>query len=115
MDPDMEVDVEILDVKDDEARELLLSIDPLAALALTQTQLHERLRELTPTGSDDLRALWEATAHAHLAALDAPSWPGVQVVPEQWLILVTCRDEKEQRALLERFGHDGVKCKPLLS
>src|SRR3954447_22967445 len=35
-DPDMEVDVEVLDVSDDEARALLLSIDPLAALAETQ-------------------------------------------------------------------------------
>jgi hypothetical protein len=33
LDPNMEVDVEILDVNDDEARALLLSIDPLAALA----------------------------------------------------------------------------------
>jgi hypothetical protein len=33
LDPDMEVDVEVLDVSDDEARKLLLSIDPLAALA----------------------------------------------------------------------------------
>src|SRR6266851_5318880 len=31
LDPDMEVDVEILDVNDDEARALLLSIDSLAA------------------------------------------------------------------------------------
>ena len=36
LDPDMEVDVEILDVNEKEARALLLSIDPLAALAETQ-------------------------------------------------------------------------------
>ena len=44
----MEVDVEILDVNDAEARALLLSIDPLAALAETQTPLQQRLLELTP-------------------------------------------------------------------
>src|SRR5436305_3264697 len=45
LDPDMEVDVEILDVTEDEARTLLLSNDPLAALAETQEQLRERLME----------------------------------------------------------------------
>src|SRR6266851_497639 len=34
IDPDMEVEVEVLDVSDDEARALLLSIDPLAELAV---------------------------------------------------------------------------------
>src|SRR5271156_4122342 len=43
LDPDLEVDVEVLDVNDEEARALLLSIDPLAALAEMQAQLHERL------------------------------------------------------------------------
>jgi hypothetical protein len=38
LDPDMLVDVEILDVTDDEARKLLLTIDPLAALAQTQAR-----------------------------------------------------------------------------
>src|ERR1700730_15767233 len=33
LDPDMEVEVEVLDVTDEEARALLLSIDPLAELA----------------------------------------------------------------------------------
>src|SRR5438105_5866556 len=56
LDPDMTVDVEILDVNDDEARALLLSIDPLAALAQTQGQLHDRLLELTPTDSAELEA-----------------------------------------------------------
>jgi hypothetical protein len=44
----MEVVVEILDLTDDEARVLLLSIDPLAALAETQDQLRQRLLELAP-------------------------------------------------------------------
>ena len=64
MHPDMEVDVEVLDVTDDEARALLLSIDPLAALAETQEQLHDRLLELTPTDSEDLRAASRAAVTA---------------------------------------------------
>jgi hypothetical protein len=56
LDPDMEVDVEILDVTEAEARALLLSIDPLAALAQTQAPLHRRLQELTPVDSEELRA-----------------------------------------------------------
>src|SRR5438876_3565816 len=101
LDPDMEVDVEVLDVSDAEARALLLSIDPLAALAETQTQLHDRLRELTPTASPDLRAAWEATANANLAALTAPPPTGPQGIPEQYLILLTCRDEKQQAEMLD--------------
>src|SRR6516164_1264121 len=60
LDPDMEVDVEILDVNEEEARKLLLSIDPLAALAETQSQLHERLLEMTPAESPELEAAWRA-------------------------------------------------------
>src|SRR5918911_696496 len=37
--PDVMVDVEVLDVSEEEARTLLLSIDPLAVLAQTQAQL----------------------------------------------------------------------------
>jgi hypothetical protein len=115
LDPNMEVDVEVLDVNDDEARALLLSIDPLAALAQTQTQLHDRLLELTPAASPDLQAAWEATANANLAALTTPPPPGLQSIPEQYLILLTCRDEKQQGELLERFRGDGLECKALLS
>jgi hypothetical protein len=115
LDPDMEVDVEVLDVNDDEARALLLSIDPLAALAQTQEQLHERLRELTPTESEDLRAAWEAAARACLEGPAGPDRRVAQVVPEQWFVLVTCHDEKEQVALLERLTGEGLECRALLS
>src|SRR5258707_363936 len=72
MDPDMEVDVEVLDVNDEEARALILSIDPLAALAETQAQLHDRLLELTPAVSPDLQAAWEATTNPTLLAVARP-------------------------------------------
>src|SRR5436190_2117305 len=55
LDPDMEVHVEVLDVNDAEARALLLNIDTLAALAETQSQIHEGLVNLTPTDSEDLK------------------------------------------------------------
>jgi hypothetical protein len=42
LDPNMEVEVEVLDVTDEEARALLLSIDPLAQLAVNQEQLATR-------------------------------------------------------------------------
>jgi hypothetical protein len=113
LDPDMEVDVEILDVNEEEARKLLLSIDPLAALAQTQTQLHDRLLEMTPTPSPDLEAAWHAAA---TAALDGEPPPGrVESINAQFLILVTCRDEKHQVELLGRFAVEGLTCKALLS
>jgi hypothetical protein len=115
LDPDMEVDVEVLDVNDDEARALLLSIDPLAALAQTQEQLRDRLLELTPVSDADLQAAWEAAANPALAGLTADVRPGIVDVPEQWLVLVTCRDEKQQVELLERFRSQGVECRALVS
>ena len=48
----------------------VLRNDPLAALALQQEQLHDRLLELTPTDSAELRAAWESAA---AAALEAPA------------------------------------------
>lgn len=115
LDPDLEVDVEVLDVNDDEARALLLSIDPLAALAETQTQLHDRLLELTPAVDANLQAAWRAEAEARWA--EAAAAPGREVTPapDQFLIVVTCRDERHQVDLLQRFHAEGPQCRALLS
>jgi len=115
LDPDMEVEVEILDVTDAEARALLLSIDPLAALAENQSQLHARLLELTPTVSPDLRAAWEAAAAGALMPSATPFGREVSMGPRQFLVLITCRDEKHQVELLERFIAEGLECRALLS
>src|SRR5262245_39989734 len=115
LDPDMEVEVEILDVTEEEARALLLSIDPLAALARTQEQLRDRLLELAPVVSADRQAAWRATAAAAFAAHPAAKRPREVAIPEQFLILLTCRDEKHQVELLQRFLREGLECRALLS
>jgi hypothetical protein len=111
----MEVDVEILDVSEDEARTLLLSIDPLAALAETQEQIHQRLMELAPPVSEDLQAAWQAAADASLANADESTPKPVAPGLDQFLILITCRDEQQQVALLQRLHGEGWDCKALLS
>jgi hypothetical protein len=119
LDPDMEVDVEILDVNDDEARALLLSIDPLAALAETQTQLRDRLLELAPPVPEELQAAWQAAAQAALDSLSEPSDQSPRTTDDstlaQYLVLVTCRGEHHQTELLTRLQAEGLACKALLS
>jgi hypothetical protein len=82
MDPDMEVDVEVLDVTDEEARKLLLTIDPLASLAEQQEQFRQRL-----------------LGYLHRHFLHPLSLI---------LIPVTCGDDKEQVELLRRFTDEGM-------
>jgi hypothetical protein len=114
-DPEMLVEVEILDVNEEEARALLLSIDPLAELAVNQEQLHTRLLELTPVISPDLRALWEATA---VAALNQPAATngrnrGPSFDPA-FYVMISCRDEQHQIELLQRFQGEGLDCQARL-
>jgi hypothetical protein len=111
-DPDMEVDVEILDVTEEEARALLLTIDPLAQLAQTQEQIHQRLQDITPIDDADLQALWKAQAEQ---LLDPSPPPEIRELTDQFLVLVTCRDEKEQIELLGRLQGEGRECKALLA
>jgi hypothetical protein len=120
LDPDMIVDVEVLDVNDAEARALLLSIDPLAQLADHDAGILEQLREATPTQSDALSNLWGAIGRAEGAVQEALDKVGerpdaAQAPGEQFLILVECSDEAIQRELLERFQREGLTCKALVS
>jgi hypothetical protein len=118
MDPDQEVEVEVLDVDDIEARALLLSIDPLAQLAGYDRQVLEELREQTPTDAAVLQDLWQNIATVHEAVeadLDEARRREPEELTEQFLILVECGSEQEQVTLLQRFQNDGLKCRALLS
>jgi hypothetical protein len=124
LDPDALIDVEVLDVDDDEARKLLLSIDPLAQLAGYDQAALDDLRAVTASDNAVLNDLWAAvgrSADATAAALDdaekaaRPRKPKPETIPEQFMVLVDCRDEQEQLALLRRFKAEGLKCKALMS
>src|SRR5262245_27134449 len=60
LDPDLEVTVEVLDVTEEEARQLLLTLDPLAALAETDAQTLAGLTALTETDQEALQDLWQS-------------------------------------------------------
>jgi hypothetical protein len=88
----------------------------LALLAQTQEQLRDRLMDLAPIDAPELRAAWEAAARASLETAATARPPrSFTAVPEQYLILVTCRDEQHQLELLSRFQADGLPCRALLS
>jgi hypothetical protein len=114
LDPDMEVEVEILDVSDEEARALLLSIDPLAELAVQQEELQTRLLEMTPTVNPELRAMWEATTSRVLEPPEGSQRRDLEAGPVRYFILVACRGDHHQRELLQRFWSEGLDCEPKL-
>jgi hypothetical protein len=47
--------------------------------------------------------------------LDVKAARQVEMGPEQFPILITCRDEHHQAEMLERFRGEGVECRALLS
>jgi hypothetical protein len=114
IDPNMRVNVEVLDVNEAEARKLLLSIDSLAALAETDRDVVDDLAALTPADSPILKELWESLAR-HAAEARAARPAASPNVPEQFLILVECVDEAEQTRLLERWQAEGITCRSLIS
>ena len=109
MNPDHEVEVEVLDVDDAEARALLLVIDPLAALSGYDADILKDLREQAEADSQAVKDLWQTLKEADekaKRALDAMN----QLPPEQFLVVIECDDETHQRELLTRFHEEGLRC-----
>jgi hypothetical protein len=118
MDPDMQIEVEVLDVSDEEARKLLLSLDPLAQLADYDDRCLEELRNLTETSSNTLNALW-AGLHKRdaeiVAEVQSQTAKSKESIPENYHVLVECASEQDQLTLLRRFAKAGLKCRALTS
>lgn len=119
LDPDTTITVEVLDVSDDEARKLLLSIDPLAQLADYDDRALAALQQTVASDNEVLAAFWASLQQADARtqeALDAITRrPASAAVPEQFAVIVECADEDEQIALLQRFQSEGLACRALVS
>jgi hypothetical protein len=90
-----------------------LSIDPLAELGEAQEQLRGRLMQLAPSDTEELRAAWQAAAEGALK--EEKERRSFDSIPEQFLLLVACRDETQQVELLQRFHDEGIQAKALIS
>jgi hypothetical protein len=111
MDPDHEVDVEVIDVNDAEARALLLAIDPLAQLAGYAAETLEQLRAAVESDSASVKSLWQTLQDASAKtkrAFKRHTEGGEAGL--RFFVLVTCADEEQQRELLARFAEEGLSC-----
>lgn len=116
LDPEMRLEVEVLDVNDEEARKLLLSLDPLAQLADYDDRALEELRQVTETSSNTLRALWANVRRRDAEVLDdirKQTAKSKETIAESYHVLIDCVGEDEQVALLKRFTKEGLTCKAL--
>ena len=87
----------MLDVNDEEARKLLLTIDPLAALAEADKDVLAQLAAVTRADSQVLNDFWNKIAAADAEATAATSAAeDAETVREQYLVLVECRDRRNR-------------------
>ncbi|VTR96788.1 ParB N-terminal domain-containing protein [Tuwongella immobilis] len=128
--PDAEVMVEILDVTDAEAEQLLLIVDPLAALAGRDDAVLQELHAAAQTDSAILQALFDAVVADCDAPVGAPIGAPVDAdsdrdadceadcdqppLRDQFLILITCESESQQSDWLDRLSAAGLSAKALL-
>jgi len=110
--PHQKVPVLILDLNDAEADKLLATLDPLAALAGTdQTMLDDLLAQIDTENialQEFLRSLVDSPSDA--CGSEASEAKEV-AIPEVFQILVTCRDEAEQRDVFAELTADGRNCR----
>jgi hypothetical protein len=76
--------------------------DPLATVG----------RLSSPEDTEQLRAAWQAAEGALKEEKERRSFDSI---PEQFLLLGTCRDERQQVELLLRSHDEGIQAKALIS
>lgn len=114
--PDAVVPVLVLDVNEKEAIKILLTHDPLAALAGANVQ---QLGELldgcdieNPSVVKMLAELEESVQQAQ-QEFDGPNERPEVEIPESFQVVVECQNESEQQEFYERMRGEGYRCRVL--
>ncbi len=114
--PEAIVPVLVLDVDEDEANKILLTLDPLAGMATTSHEQLQLLMTEVETESAAVRVLMDEIAReyqdAEQLATAASDRPEV-VVPESYQVVVECCDEQDQQTIYERMRSEGYRCRVL--
>jgi ParB-like chromosome segregation protein Spo0J len=115
--PNAIVPVLVVDVDEREAAALLATLDPLAALAMTDEDQLAALLADVQTDNESLQKVWdELLADAgdteNIAPPGGSSAEAEEVkIPALWQVLVECTNEEQQREVFERLTGEGMKCR----
>jgi hypothetical protein len=112
--PDAMVPVLVLDVDETEADKILMTHDPLAAMATASEEHVRTLMAAVQTESTAVRAMLDSIIPA--ASGSAGSLPTSRPemrVPECYQVVVECRDEIDQQHVFERMRAEGYRCRVL--
>jgi hypothetical protein len=113
--PDSLVPVLVLDVDEAEADKILLTHDPLAAMAtVSREHLHQLLDEVR-TESAALQGLFDELGHRSLPEPIEQQIAATRevTIPESYQVVIECRDEDDQRSVFERMREEGYRCRVL--
>lgn len=108
--PNQLVPVLILDVTEMEADKLLLTFDPLGAMAGQNKEALDSLMRDVQTGSEAVAAML-GDLSGTTAESDKPDKS--EVIDPQFSILIRCADEPEQRAILEELDRHELDTRAL--
>ena len=89
-------------------------MDSLAGLAEADQEVVSQLLEITQADSPVLAKFFRSLAESEAAtraALEESSKP----LPEKFLIVIECQDEKHQVQLLQKLQDQGISCRALVS
>lgn len=116
LDENQVVPVLVTDLDEHEAARLLVTLDPLAAMAEADTAALERLLGEVESADPGLQALLDRLAAENGIALgddqpatDSPAVP----MPAVLQIVVQCESESQQQELFERLQQEGYSCRLL--
>ena len=123
---DCMVPVLIVDMTDEEVRRLLATLDPIGAMAQTDTEALTTLLDALDINGEATRSLLEYLVEnggfepempeeEDVDGATLPDLSNVVLADNQWQVLVDCKNESEQGALLVRLNDEGFACHSLIS
>jgi ParB-like chromosome segregation protein Spo0J len=114
--PEAMVPVLVLDVDEREADKILLTHDPLAAMAEASDEQLQALLADVQTENAAVRSLLDTLSQADATAEDllarSQDRPEIQI-PESYQVVVECSDEEDQQTVYARMRAEGYRCRVL--
>ena len=108
-----------VELSEEEEKQVLLTLDPISAMAAADKQNLDALLQDVSTASAGVQSmlveLAEKNGLEYGAAIGGELNSSEDVIPSQFAIMIECRTEEEQAELLERLNTEGIKCKALIS